>query len=101
MTPERTAAYDVGGEAPDRRLIALSRRQPGDPRARPRAHRRGGGGLGAGPILRDAGPTALVAIVFGVVVTTVYVVGMIARRKPSIWRLGPDSALVLGAFLAR
>ncbi len=48
-----------------------------------------------GPILAQAGASAQFAIVAGILVTAVYVVGLLVRRKPRIQRLGWDSALVL------
>ncbi|MCP5080971.1 MAG: sodium:calcium antiporter [Alphaproteobacteria bacterium] len=51
-----------------------------------------------GPILAQAGPSAQFAIVAGILVTAVYVVGLLVRRKPRILRLGIDSALVLALY---
>lgn len=51
-----------------------------------------------GPILAQAGPSAQFAIVAGILVTAVYVVGLLVRRKPRVARLGVDSALVLALY---
>ncbi|NNF79366.1 MAG: hypothetical protein HKN05_15175, partial [Rhizobiales bacterium] len=53
-----------------------------------------------GPILAQAGPSAQFAIVVGILVTAVYVVGLLVRRKPRVVRLGVDSALVLVLYAA-
>lgn len=53
----------------------------------------------SGPILRDAGATVLLAISFGMLVTAVYLVGLIVRRKPRIGAIGLDSVFVLAVFL--
>lgn len=52
----------------------------------------------AGPILRDTGPTVPLAICFGILVTGIYLVGLIVRRKPRIGPLGADSVIVVGVF---
>ena len=52
-----------------------------------------------GPILRAAGPTVTLAIGFGMLVTSIFLVGLIVRRKPRVGRLGADSILVLAGFL--
>lgn len=52
----------------------------------------------SGPILRDAGLTVLLAVSFGILVTAVYLVGLIVRRKPRLGSLGLDSVVVLIAF---
>ena len=54
----------------------------------------------AGPILRDAGATVPLAICFGILVTGVYLTGLIVRRKPRVGPLGIDSVIVIGIFLA-
>lgn len=51
-----------------------------------------------GPILRGAGTTVTLAITFGILVTAVYLVGLIIRRKPRIGTLGFDSLIVLCVF---
>lgn len=53
-----------------------------------------------GAILRDASATVSLAIGFGLVVTSVYLVGLIVRRKPRIGPLGLDSVIVLAVFVA-
>ena len=52
-----------------------------------------------GPILRDPGPTVPLAISFGMLVTAIYLVGLLVRRKPRIGVIGFDSAAVLVVFL--
>lgn len=51
-----------------------------------------------GPILRDAGLTVTLAISFGILVTAIYLVGLIIRRKPKVGALGLDSVMVLAVF---
>ena len=53
-----------------------------------------------GPILAGGGKTILLAICFGIVVTGVYLIGLIVRRKPRVGNLGIDSIFVLLAFSA-
>ena len=53
----------------------------------------------SGPILRDVGATVPLAISFGILVTAVYLGGLIVRRKPRIGAFGLDSILVLVIFL--
>jgi len=53
-----------------------------------------------GPILRGAGATVVLAISFGILVTAIYLVGLIVRRKPRLGVLGADSVFVLLAFVA-
>lgn len=52
-----------------------------------------------GPILAQAGPSARFAIVAGILVTAVYVVGLLVRRKPKIFQIGLDSVLVLALYV--
>ena len=51
-----------------------------------------------GPILNDASTTVTLSLVFGILVTTIYLIGLIVRRKPKIGRVGLDSVLVLVCF---
>lgn len=53
-----------------------------------------------GPILQDAGQTVSLALGFGMVVTTIFLTGLIVRKKPRIGDLGLDSILVLITFIA-
>ena len=53
-----------------------------------------------GPILREDSASAQLAIALGMLLTTIYLVGLIIRRKPRIGHLGIDSAMVLVAYLA-
>ncbi|MGE0191160.1 MAG: sodium:calcium antiporter [Planctomycetota bacterium] len=48
-----------------------------------------------GPILDAAGPSALFGAAMGIVVTVVYLVGIVERRNRSVGNLGLDSVLVL------
>ena len=52
----------------------------------------------SGPILRDASPTVPLALGFGLLVTVIYIVGMVIRRKPKFGPLGLDSLLVFVVF---
>lgn len=52
----------------------------------------------SGPIMRGVGPTVMLAICFGIIVTTIYLVGLIVRRKARLGKLGIDSVLVLVVF---
>ncbi len=52
-----------------------------------------------GPILRDMETSGILALGFGILVTVIYLVGMVIRRKPRIGRIGLDSALVFLVFL--
>jgi cation:H+ antiporter len=53
-----------------------------------------------GPILAEAGLTTMLSLVFGIIVTGIYVIGLLVRRKPHVLRMGMDSALVLGVYVA-
>lgn len=54
----------------------------------------------AGPILQETSQTVGLALAFGMVVTAIYLVGLIVRRKPRVGDIGLDSILVMFAFLA-
>lgn len=54
----------------------------------------------AGPILQDASRTVSLALGFGLIVTAIYLIGLIVRKKPRIGAIGLDSMLVLLAFIA-
>ncbi|MBT8412348.1 MAG: hypothetical protein KJP02_11205, partial [Octadecabacter sp.] len=51
------------------------------------------------PILNDASLTVDLSLAFGILVTTIYLIGLIVRRKPRIGRVGLDSVLVLICFV--
>ncbi|MEO0752126.1 MAG: hypothetical protein AAFY25_10000 [Pseudomonadota bacterium] len=53
-----------------------------------------------GPILQDTSRTVGLALAFGLVVTAVYLIGLIVRRKPRIAEVGLDSILVFITFFA-
>jgi len=53
-----------------------------------------------GPILQGASRTVSLALAFGIAVTSIYLIGMIVRRKPKLGTFGLDSILVLLTFLA-
>lgn len=53
----------------------------------------------AGPILAEVGAFAQFAALLGVVVTLVYVAGLLVRSRRSAGRLGLDSLLVLALYL--
>jgi cation:H+ antiporter len=50
---------------------------------------------GGGPVLNDVGAFAALGAILGMIVTLVYLAGIIERRNAVIWRIGPDSVLVL------
>lgn len=52
-----------------------------------------------GPILQDVSRTVSLALAFGIVVTSIYLVGLIVRRKPRVGTFGLDSILVMLTFL--
>lgn len=52
-----------------------------------------------GPILRTSGVGELLAIATGILVTSVYIAGLLIRRKPRFGRLGVDSAIVIVVYL--
>jgi cation:H+ antiporter len=52
----------------------------------------------SGPILQNTSQTVSLALSFGIAVTSIYLVGLIVRRKPKIGTLGLDSILVLITF---
>ena len=54
----------------------------------------------ADPILKGASPIVFASLGFGIVVTSIFLTGLIVRRKPRIGPVGADSVLVLGVFLA-
>ncbi len=53
----------------------------------------------AGPILQDTSRTVSLALAFGLVVTAIYLTGLIVRRKPRLGEFGLDSVLVMLTFL--
>jgi cation:H+ antiporter len=53
-----------------------------------------------GAILLEADDTARLALLSGIVVTTVYVIGLLIRRKWRILGMGVDSVLVLAVYFA-
>ncbi len=52
------------------------------------------------PILREADPTSQLALATGMIVTTIFMIGMIVRRKPMVGKLGIDSIAVLTVYIA-
>lgn len=54
----------------------------------------------AGPILQDTSRTVSLSLGFGIAVTSIYLVGLIVRRKPKIGSIGLDSFLVIAVFVA-
>lgn len=52
-----------------------------------------------GPILAAAGRTEMLSIIFGILVTAIYVVGLLVRRKPRVLGMGVDSACVLTVYV--
>ncbi len=53
----------------------------------------------SGPILQTAGQPEILALISGILVTSIYVVGLLVRRKPQIFRMGVDSACVLMIYV--
>lgn len=53
-----------------------------------------------GPVLSEAGLFEVAAACLSVIMTGIFVVGMLERRDRTIWRLGADSALALVVFAA-
>ncbi|MGI9351521.1 MAG: sodium:calcium antiporter [Rhizobiaceae bacterium] len=51
-----------------------------------------------GPILASAQGATHLAVASGVLVTTIYLIGLIVRRKPRVGRVGIDSFLVLSVY---
>lgn len=51
-----------------------------------------------GPLLAAAGKIEMLSLVFGILVTAIYVVGLVVRRKPRIFRMGADSVCVLAVY---
>ncbi|EEB82673.1 sodium:calcium antiporter [Roseobacter sp. GAI101] len=54
----------------------------------------------SGPILQNTSPMVSLSLAFGLTVTSIYLVGLIVRRKPWIGSIGLDSILVMLTFLA-
>jgi cation:H+ antiporter len=52
-----------------------------------------------GVILNEADDTAQLALLSGIVVTTIYIIGLLIKKKPRIAGMGLDSILVLGVYL--
>ncbi len=53
-----------------------------------------------GRILAEAGPSEIFAIIVGIVVSAIYAVGLLVRRKPRFWNMGLDSVLILTVYVA-
>ncbi len=54
----------------------------------------------AGPILQNTSRMVNLSLAFGLTVTTIFLIGLIVRRKPRVGKFGLDSILVLATFLA-
>jgi cation:H+ antiporter len=52
-----------------------------------------------GPILAATDRSALFAGTLGMVVTCIYLLGLLERRNRTIWRMGIDSAAVLVTYV--
>jgi len=52
-----------------------------------------------GVILNEADETAQLALLSGIAVTTIYIIGLLIKNKPRIAGMGLDSILVLGVYL--
>lgn len=55
--------------------------------------------LRSGPILQGTSRTVSLSLGFGLIVTTIFLIGLIVRRKPRLGKFGLDSILVLVTFL--
>ncbi len=53
-----------------------------------------------GPVLNDVGAFSIVAALIGIVVTAIYLAGLIERRDRSIFGVGPDSFAVAAVYLS-
>lgn len=53
-----------------------------------------------GPVINEAGTFEAAAACLSVIMTGIFVVGMLERRDRTIWRLGADSALAILVFAA-
>ncbi|MEP0945097.1 MAG: hypothetical protein ABJH63_13400 [Rhizobiaceae bacterium] len=53
-----------------------------------------------GPILKDGGPSVGLTIVAALLVTTILCGGLVLRSKPSLWRLGVDSWMIVLVYAA-
>ena len=54
----------------------------------------------SGPILSQASSAAQFSLAIGIIVTAIYVAGLLIRRTPSVFGAGIDSWLVIAAYLA-
>lgn len=52
-----------------------------------------------GRILSEAGPSEIFAIIVGIVVSAIYAVGLLVRRKPRVLNMGLDSVLILTVYV--
>ena len=52
-----------------------------------------------GPVLNEVGRFSVVAALLGIIVTTLYIAGLVERRDRTILRMGVDSLFVLVAYL--
>lgn len=52
----------------------------------------------SGPILQHTSQTVALSLAFGIAVTSIYLTGLIVRRKPKVGPFGLDSVLVLFLF---
>ena len=50
-----------------------------------------------GPILNEVGRFSTFAVLLGIVLTAIYLAGLVARPRRPLWRMGIDSATVLAA----
>jgi cation:H+ antiporter len=53
-----------------------------------------------GEILREADGMARLALLSGILVTTIYVIGLLVRKKWRVLGMGADSILVLCVYFA-
>ena len=52
-----------------------------------------------GPVLNEVGKFSIFGALLGIVLTMLYLVGLVERRDRTILRMGVDSLAVLGAYL--
>jgi len=52
-----------------------------------------------GPVLNEVGRFSLFAILLGMVLTAIYLAGLIERRKSVVLRMGVDSLLVIFVYV--
>ena len=54
----------------------------------------------SGPLLRTQTPIVMTSLGFAIIVTAIFLTGLLIRRKPRIGKIGLDSVFVLISFVA-